>query len=140
MIKNYFIVALRNFWQNKVISLINIFGLAIGISASLVIYLIVSYNFSFDKFHKDGNHIYRVVSDMNFSGEAYHNPGVPFPMGEAVRKEVTGIDNATAFFLYESPKVTVKAPNTAKTVTYKKQPNVVFCGQLLFHFSSLSMG
>lgn len=134
MIKSYFIVALRNFWQNKAISLINIFGLAIGISASLVIYLIVSYDFSFDKFHKDGNRIYRIVSNFNFSGEAYYNSGVPFPMGETVRKEVTGIDNSTAFFLYESPKVIVKSPSTAKTVTYKKQPGVVFADNYYFTF------
>lgn len=134
MIKNYFIIALRNFWQNKVISLINIFGLAIGISASLVIYLIVSYDFSFDKFEKDRDRIYRIVSNFNFSGEAYHNSGVPFPMGETVRKEVTGIDNATAFYLYENAKVTVKAASTAKTVTYKKQPNVVFADNYYFTF------
>ena len=40
MIKNYLLIGLRNFWRNKVFSLINIAGLAIGISASLVIYLI----------------------------------------------------------------------------------------------------
>jgi predicted permease len=134
MIKNNFIVALRNFWHNKVISLINIFGLAIGISAALVIYLIVGYDFSFDKFEKDRDRIYRIVSDFSFSGEAYHNSGVPFPMGDAVQKEVTGIDNSTAFFLYQNPKVIVKTQNTAKTVTYKKQPNVVFADNYYFTF------
>ncbi len=70
MLKNYFIVAFRNFRHNKVFSLINILGLAIGISAALVIYLIVSYDFSFDTFHKDGDRIYRVVTDMKFAGRA----------------------------------------------------------------------
>ena len=52
MIKNYFIVACRNFWRNKIFSVINVLGLSIGISASLVIFLIVYYEFSFDKFEK----------------------------------------------------------------------------------------
>jgi len=55
MLTNYFRVALRSFRHNKLFSLINIGGLAIGISAALVIYLIVQYEFSFDKFHKDAH-------------------------------------------------------------------------------------
>ncbi len=69
MVKNYFIVAFRNFRHNKIFSLINILGLAIGISASLVIYLLVNYHFTFDKFEKDNDRIYRVVSNFTFSGE-----------------------------------------------------------------------
>ena len=61
MLKNYFIVALRSFARNRAFSLINVIGLSIGISASLVIYLIVAYDFSFDKFEKDSNRIYQVV-------------------------------------------------------------------------------
>jgi len=57
MLKNYFILAIRNFWKQKIFSLINVSGLAIGISAALVIYLLVQYDFSFDKFHKRGNSI-----------------------------------------------------------------------------------
>jgi hypothetical protein len=66
MVKNYLKIAFRNFRHNKIFSFINIVGLAIGISASLVIYLIVSYDFSFEKFEKDRGRIYRVVSDMKF--------------------------------------------------------------------------
>ena len=66
MLKNYLMVALRNLQRHKFFSLINIAGLAIGISASLVIYLIVQYEFNFDNFHKDGDRIYRVVSKIEF--------------------------------------------------------------------------
>jgi putative ABC transport system permease protein len=54
MFRNYFIIAVRTFWKNKVFSFINVMGLSIGISAALVIFLIVQYDFSFDKFEKDG--------------------------------------------------------------------------------------
>ena len=54
MLKSYFKTAFRNLAKNKVFSLINVAGLSIGISSALVIYLIVSYDFSFDKFEKDG--------------------------------------------------------------------------------------
>ena len=68
MFKNYFTIAIRNFWKHKVFSLINVSGLAIGISAALVIYLLVQFEFSFEKFRKDKDRIYRVVTDMTFPG------------------------------------------------------------------------
>jgi hypothetical protein len=74
MIKNYFKTAWRNLQHNKIFSLINVTGLSIGISASLVIFLIVHYDFSFDKFEKDGGRIYRVVSDYTFSGHLFIVP------------------------------------------------------------------
>ncbi|WP_295798809.1 hypothetical protein [Mucilaginibacter sp.] len=63
MIKNYFKIAFRSFRQHKLFTLINVVGLSIGISTALVIYLIVNYDYTFDKFHKDGDRIYRVVSN-----------------------------------------------------------------------------
>ena len=59
MIKNYLKIAFRGFWKHKLFTLINIIGLSIGISAALVIYLIVHFDFTFDKFHKDGDRTYR---------------------------------------------------------------------------------
>ena len=57
MLKNYITTAFRGFWRNKSFTAINMLGLAVGISASLVIYLMVHYEFSFDKFEKDGDRI-----------------------------------------------------------------------------------
>jgi uncharacterized BrkB/YihY/UPF0761 family membrane protein len=68
MLKNHFLVASRNFWRNKSFSLINVLGLSIGISAALVIFLIVYYEFSYDRFEPEGERIYRVVLDARFSG------------------------------------------------------------------------
>ena len=126
MFKNYFIVAARNFWKHKVFSLINILGLAIGISASLVIYLLVSYHFDFDKFEKDGNRIYRVKSDFVFSGEVYHNSGVTSPMGNAVRKEITGIDEVAPFYTWDdATRISVPVPGKTPVV-FKKQDKIIY--------------
>jgi putative ABC transport system permease protein len=133
MFKNYFTTAVRNFWRNKTFSLINIFGLAIGISAALVIYLIVQYDFSFDKFHKDGNRIYRAVSDFSFSGEMFHNSGITSPMGNAARKELTGLELVVPFrIIEEDTKITLPTANGNQPVIYKKQKNVVFVNQDYF--------
>jgi hypothetical protein len=92
MLRNYFLIALRNLRHNKLFSLINILGLAIGISASLVIFLIVRYDFSFDRFEPDGNRIYRVVSDYTFAGNEGHGRGTQAPLADIARKELTGPD------------------------------------------------
>jgi len=132
MIKNYFIVAFRNFWRNKIFSLINIIGLAIGISASLVIYLLVHYDFAFDKFEKDGDRIYRVVSDFTFSGESFKNSGVPSPMPAAIKNEVTGLDIVAPFRTWnDNVKVTVRSEN-GKPVVFKKQNSIAFADENYF--------
>lgn len=61
MITNYLKIAWRNLAKNKVFSFINILGLTIGISVCMMIFLYILNEFSFDKFHKNGKNIYRVM-------------------------------------------------------------------------------
>lgn len=134
MYKNYLIVAIRNFWRNKVFSLINIAGLSIGISASLVIFLIVSYDLTFDKFEKDGDRIYRVVSDFVFSGAEFHNSGVTSPLPGALKKEVAGTDVVAPLRTWDDDlKISVPYPNAKQPVILKKQKNTVFAGEDYFN-------
>jgi putative ABC transport system permease protein len=127
MFKNYFITAFRNFWRNKIFSIINILGLSIGISAALVIYLIVHYDFSFDKFEKDNNRIYRVVTDLQFAGTPLSFSGVPAPLGEATSKEVTGVEQTIAFHEYNGdPKVAVPKNTGEKPHVFKSQSNIIY--------------
>ena len=64
MIKNYFKIAWRNIVRNKIYTAINVLGLALGICACLVIYLITSYEFSFDRFHPERDRIYRITGEL----------------------------------------------------------------------------
>ena len=65
MIKNYFLTAIRNLWKNRVTAMIKIIGLAIGLSAVLLIYLFVSFERSYDRYHEKGDRIYRVAYRVN---------------------------------------------------------------------------
>jgi putative ABC transport system permease protein len=98
MIKNYFKIALRNFKQHKLFTLINVIGLSIGISTALVIFLIVRYDLTFDKFHKDSDRIYRVVTNFSYAGEAGYTGGVTGPLPDAVENEVTGLTQSAPIF------------------------------------------
>ena len=65
MLKNYFKIAFRTLQRDKIYSLINIFGLSFGMTASILIALLLQYEFSFDKFHKNYGRIYRVQEEVH---------------------------------------------------------------------------
>lgn len=137
MIFNYFAVALRNLRKHKLFSVINIAGLAIGISASLVIYLLVYYDFSFDKFHKDRDRIYRVVSDLQFPGQFITNGGVCTPLADAMRNEVTGLDVVAAFHTYDyQTKVSFPESKGDNPPVFKNQKGIVFADGNYFRIFS----
>jgi len=125
MIKNYFKIAFRNFWRHKVFTLINVTGLSVGIAACLVIYLLVQHDFTFDKFEKDSNRIYRVVTNFNFEGTKAYNPGVSGPLPAAVKNQVTGVEVSAQVFRLLLPDVFIRqGSNTPKK--FKQQTNIAF--------------
>lgn len=93
MIKNYFKIAWRNLWKNKVFSAINIIGLAIGMAVCIIIMLFVFYERSFDNFHK--RNIYRLNEVQSFEGMvAPQNVALSmFPMGPTLKNEFPEIRN-----------------------------------------------
>ena len=84
MLRNYLKTAFRNVWKNKVFSLINILGLSIGLSAAFVIGAMVFYDLSFDKFHPDGDRIYRVTTAFKSPDGDFYNAGVTVPLAQAL--------------------------------------------------------
>jgi putative ABC transport system permease protein len=78
MFKTYFKLAYRNIIRDKVYSIINITGLAIGLASSILILLWVQNELSYDKFHKNANQIYRVTSEFGDSKSAANSAGMPF--------------------------------------------------------------
>lgn len=133
MIKNYFKIALRSLWKRKIFSLINITGLAIGISASLIIYLMVQFDFSFDKQHKDGDRIYRVVSENSSNGEVYKIAGVPLPMFEAVKNEVSGVELAVPLITSNSNiQVSGPAGSGIPLTSYRHNAKLIYTNSNYF--------
>lgn len=69
MLKNFFKTAVRNIFKHKVFSFINIFGLAIGIAACLLILQYVNFELSYDKFEKNSSRIFRLQLDRYNEGK-----------------------------------------------------------------------
>lgn len=99
MLKNYFTIAWRNIIRHKIYTAINVFGLALGICACIVIYLITSYEFSFDRFHPDGDHIYRIVGEMKQPSGEKDFVHSPFSDVAGFETQIPGYE-AAAFHTY----------------------------------------
>lgn len=83
MIRNYFKIAWRNLMRNKTFSFINIFGLTIGLTSFLLIALYIFDELTFDGFHSQANHIYRVVNQKTSAeGKESKVSGVAFQISE----------------------------------------------------------
>ncbi len=95
MFKNYLKIALRNLFKQKSFSFINIAGLSIGIACSILIFLWVQDELSFDRFNKNANNLYRII---NYNGEFENRgAGTPAPLGPALKQEMPEVVNYTRF-------------------------------------------
>lgn len=85
MLENYFKIAFRNLWKNNGFSFTNIFGLATGIGCSLLIFLFVKDELSYDNFHKGAGSVYRVAKDfINDDGTRILDASTPAPLAQPV--------------------------------------------------------
>ncbi len=98
MVKNYFTIALRNLRQNTLYAFINIFSLAIGLAACLVIYLFVQDERSFDAFHTKNKTLYRLTEIQTFPGTNAQKVALSMPgMGPNIQKDFPEVKNYTRF-------------------------------------------
>ncbi|HYC84131.1 MAG TPA: ABC transporter permease, partial [Chryseosolibacter sp.] len=94
MFKNYFIVTVRNLFKNGFYSVINIAGLSIGITCSILILLWVNDEMSFDKMHSKADRIYQVWVHARFDGKISSWTSVPLPTYEAMKTADSNIKRA----------------------------------------------
>ncbi|MFT4022924.1 MAG: ABC transporter permease [Flavihumibacter sp.] len=91
MFRNYFKTAWRNLLRNRVYSFINIAGLTIGLACAMLITLYVKDEASFDRFHANGDHIYRIVSKAKFNGEERKSSHTGYLQGPRFSQAAPGI-------------------------------------------------
>ncbi|PKP34706.1 MAG: hypothetical protein CVU00_05635 [Bacteroidetes bacterium HGW-Bacteroidetes-17] len=102
MIINYVKTAIRNLLRNKVFSIISIFGLVVGITCFLLIYIWMNYETGFDTFHKNAENLYRVNNKWPTSEYSLSCPG---PTAQMLKKDYPEIVNATLYCKLEGIKV-----------------------------------
>lgn len=91
MLKNYFIIALRNLSRNKLLSAITIFGLSVGLCCCMLIFLYAKDETSFDRFHENRDDIYRVTVDLIRSESTDRSGTTGMPPGPHFKKDLPEI-------------------------------------------------
>ncbi|MBE7170862.1 MAG: ABC transporter permease [Williamsia sp.] len=96
MFRNYLKVTLRNLWKSKGYSFLNIFGLGLGIACSLLLFLFIRDETSYDRFHVNADHIYRIAKDfVNDDGSRIPDATTPAALAPAMRREMREVAAVT---------------------------------------------
>ena len=99
MVKNNLKITLRHVRKDKIFSIINIAGLAIGIAACLLLISWIKYELSFDKFHKYQDNLYKIITKNVFSsGKITHNCQTPMLLADYLRKNIPEVKDATIYW------------------------------------------
>ncbi len=97
MLKNLLTVALRNLRKDVGYSLLNILGLTIGITCSLLLLLYVANELSYDRYHDKADRIYRVFTDIKEPEQEDHITFTQFPLGPALVKDYPEVEQSVRF-------------------------------------------
>ncbi|MCG8387918.1 MAG: ABC transporter permease [Cytophagales bacterium] len=93
MFRNYFKTGLRSILRHKAFSFINIFGLAVAMSVCMLIILMLADQKSYDRFHKNKDRTYRILSKIKQSTTP--NASSPFPLANTLKEEYVIVEEAT---------------------------------------------
>jgi putative ABC transport system permease protein len=100
MIKNFFLITVRNISRHKGFTFINVTGLAVGLASSLLILLWIQDELSFEKYNLKADNIYRVEEDQFYSGERYHVTVTPSVSGPVWKEKIPEIKEQTRLNLW----------------------------------------
>lgn len=100
MLTNYIKLAWRNLIRNKNYSIINIVGLTIGLACFMLIMLYVNHEWSYDKFHGEGDQIYRVGLERKYPGRSRSYAIIPHSYGEAIKEEISSVEESCRLFFF----------------------------------------
>ncbi len=120
MFKSYMKIAVRNFRKQKVYSFINISGLAVGMACCILIFLFVQEEFSYDRFHKNADRIYRVTSHAKTPVKINKLAMLKYKLHNALKEEFPELENVTAFKRPVATYLNIKGTEYKQNVCYAK--------------------
>ena len=118
MLRNYFNIAIRSLLKNKLFSFINIFGLALGMACSLLIWLWVKDELSFNRFYPEISNIYYLRSGYDERGQTSVSDVTPGPWQETLEKNVADIQAITKITFEREQLVQVGEKSMKETGIY----------------------
>lgn len=119
MLRNYLKIAYRNFIRNKLHSTINVFGLAIGLAAAILIILYIKYELSYDKFHHESEKVYRIWSEVTMpDGSKTNAPASSGYVAPLLTEQIPGIEHIARVRPLDNEKIRVDDQLFTKEIYY----------------------
>ena len=130
MLKNYFFIALRNILKHRIYSLINIVGLAVGITCTILILLYVTDELSYDRFHTKSDRIYRVIEYID---PAERSSSLPFPTSQALLTDFPNyVEKSIRLFNFQASTLAMEyRPENGQPVQFN-EPNIFLVDSTFF--------
>ncbi len=127
MSNNYLRTAFRSLARNKTYSILNIAGLALGISVCMILFIMIQFHASFDNFHKNKNAIYRVLTEYHHADSKviFKGKGVPFGFPNAIKNFFPQVKQVAPLFADHNDQL-VLLNSKNETVNKFKEENGVF--------------
>nr|WKN37788.1 ABC transporter permease [Tunicatimonas sp. TK19036] len=134
MIKNYFTTALRHLLKNRGTAIINITGLALGITSLLIILVMVRYELSYNDFHSTGYQLYRVVAEDMLDGETAYMGEVNYPLPDAIKTSLSSVKAVTAMQYDGSRQLSVYEEGSGNLVRqFQEDEGFVYADSAFFN-------
>jgi putative ABC transport system permease protein len=95
MFKTYLKVAWRTLVKNRVFSFINIFGLSVGLTCCLLISLYIYHEISYDKYHKNGDRLFRLGTNFIDQGNEEKGMNTSAPLGKMLQQEYAEVETTS---------------------------------------------
>ena len=92
MFRNYLLIAFRSLRKNKGHAFVNVAGLALGITCSIVIFLIMRFELSYDNYHDQSHRIFRVVTEYYQIGSKGSFAGITYTLPAAIRQDFADLE------------------------------------------------
>jgi putative ABC transport system permease protein len=137
MFKNYLKSAWRSIVRNKAFSLINITGLSIGIAASILLFIVVQYELSYDTFQPNYDRIHRVVTQDKFDKDITYNSGIPVAALEALRADFPNLQFGALRSIYGS-QITIPSAGNETSNKFVQETGIFFFEPQLFNIFQYS--
>ncbi|WP_276374836.1 ABC transporter permease [Chryseolinea sp. H1M3-3] len=131
MFKNFLKTILRSLLREKGNTLINIAGLTLGITGSLVLFLIIKEGNSFDKYHSKKDRIYRIISKSNGNDGTNFTQAIPPPLPEAFKDEFNETEEVV-FMSYRRGSLITIPQHDGDVKKYEEPKGVVFTEPTFF--------
>jgi putative ABC transport system permease protein len=132
---DFFKIAFRTLWKKKSFTFLNITGLAVGIGASLLIFLVIQNEFNYDRYHTKKDRIYRVVSTQTnkSNGEIKSTHGaVPTPLPVALQHDFPQLEKVGSIWRLGQAQIYIPAKELNEEKRFKENNGLYWANETLF--------